>query len=491
MSAAAFPPVTQQPAPLPRFAGTALSLASLVALAWLIATQPLLLVAANLSATAACILLIRWPWLIWPVLALVLPIASGYRIGSITATETLVGAGLFYWLAHGARRRSLSVYVTPLLAPLLLYIGVLLLSSLRARDLAEAVAEVVKWAEFTAVIVVAPTVVSQRTAQWFAAALVAAGVVQALLGLYQFIFAIGPEWFILFDRFMRASGVFRQPNPFAGFLGLSLPLAASLALWGWGGVICKESRDAQRLVWAAYYSAATVIVAAGLLASWSRGGWLGAVAGLVVVLMLRSRASFVWSSVAAILAASAGLLGMFSPSMVPAGVRDRLLSLPASFRIEAALSQTVTDENFAVIERLAHWAAALRMWEQAPWLGIGPGNYAVVYPAVRLPLWEEALGHAHNIYLNTLAESGLIGLTAFVVMWLALVVWVWRRRGSTGNWQTAASLGVLGAIAHSAVHNAVDNIFVQGNYLHLALSIALLAAACNGIDRSRATLRRH
>jgi len=181
---------------------------------------------------------------------------------------------------------------------------------------------------------------------------------------------------------------------------------------------------------------------------------------------------------------------MFNPSLVPAGIRDRLSSLPESFRIETALSQTVTDENFAVIERLAHWVAALRMWEQAPWLGVGPGNYAVAYQAVRLPLWEEALGHAHNLYLNTLAEAGLIGLTAFVVLWIAFIVWVWNKRGQPGDWQTAASLGVLGALAHAAVHNVVDNIFVQGNYLHLALSIALLAAVCNEAGRSRASSRR-
>ena len=114
------------------------------------------------------------------------------------------------------------------------------------------------------------------------------------------------------------------------------------------------------------------------------------------------------------------------------------MSLPASVRIETALSQTVTDENFAVIERLAHWVAALRMWEQEPWLGIGPGNYAAVYPAVRLPLWEEALGHAHNLYLNTLAESGLIGLTAFVAIGLPLcLVWPPRFRRRLA---TAASL---------------------------------------------------
>ncbi|MEZ4611293.1 MAG: hypothetical protein R2838_13815 [Caldilineaceae bacterium] len=58
-------------------------------------------------------------------------------------------------------------------------------------------------------------------------------VLQAGLGLVQFVLQIGPEWFIIMGRFMRASGTFRQPNPFAGYLGLTLPVAVSLALWGW------------------------------------------------------------------------------------------------------------------------------------------------------------------------------------------------------------------------------------------------------------------
>ncbi len=340
----------------------------------------------------------------------------------------LLGAGFLFWLAYGARKRSLPIYVSPLLAPLLLFVGVLLLTSLRATDLTEAVAEVVKWVEFTAVIVVAPTVMSQRTAQWLAAALVAAGAAQALFGLYQFIFAIGPEWFILFERFMRASGVFRQPNPYAGFLGLCLPLSVSLALWGWGGATREDSRDGKRFPWAAYYSVTSAIIAAGLLASWSRGGWLGAVAGLVIVFVLRSRVSFFWASIAAILAAGAGLLGMFSPDIVPAGIRDRLMSLPASFRIETALSQTVTDENFAVIERLAHWVACACGSKSPGW--DSPATMPLSIRRYACRFGKRRFRHAHNLYLNTLAESGLIGLTAFVAMWLAPVVWVWRRRGS-------------------------------------------------------------
>jgi len=101
---------------------------------------------------------------------------------------------------------------------------------------------------------------------------------------------------------------------------------------------------------------------------------------------------------------------------------------------------------------------------------------------VRLPLWEEPLGHAHNIYLNVLAETGVIGFTAFLTLWGAAVVWVWRctRAGAWPGrhhaWGRALAAGLLGVLAHLAVHSLFDNLFVQGIYLHLAFWFALLAA---------------
>ncbi|MEZ4674539.1 MAG: hypothetical protein R2932_09870 [Caldilineaceae bacterium] len=97
------------------------------------------------------------------------------------------------------------------------------LSLLQATDLIEAVTEVLKWIQFAMVLLVVPAMVPPvRALAHYRPA--RAAILQALLGLYQFIFRIGPEWFIILGRFMRASGSFGQPNPYGGYLGLSLPL---------------------------------------------------------------------------------------------------------------------------------------------------------------------------------------------------------------------------------------------------------------------------
>ena len=84
------------------------------------------------------------------------------------------------------------------------------------------------------------------------------------------------------------------------------------------------------------------------------------------------------------------------------------------------------DENFALVERRAHWQAAVEMFEDSPWVGVGIGNYAVAYPAYALPKWEDPLGHAHNYYLNVLAEAGGIGFLAYILLWGA-IFWVAAR----------------------------------------------------------------
>ena len=196
------------------------------------------------------------------------------------------------------------------------------------------------------------------------------------------------------------------------------------------------------------------------------------------------------------------LLGPALTRYIPGSLTDRLSDLPAylGMGMWEVVQQPVTDENFSVIERLAHWIAALRMWELSPWLGVGPGNYAAVYPQVRLARWEEPLGHAHNIYLNVLAENGMLGMFAYLALWTGVVFWListrrrilhtenekFVRRGNvqppartaipSSAWTAALFLGVLGIIAHLSVHHLFDNLYVQGMYLHVALWLGAAVA---------------
>jgi O-antigen ligase len=470
------------PAARPRVGRFIFASAGLLVVAGAIALLPLREVALVAGGTAAGLLVLRWPWLILLPLAALLPVTSGLRLGPASATDLLLAAAVGLWFADGARRRTLPLRFSPVSAMVLAYIAVLVAAAVGAANFGEAAREVIKWIELLVLLLVAPVLVRKEQAPWVAAALVFGATAQALLGLYQFIFAVGPEYFVLLGRFMRAYGSFGQPNPFGGYLGLTLPVAVSLAIWAWQELLRGKAMRWQAWAWTGYFTATTAIIGAGLLASWSRGAWLGAAAGIFAVLLLRSRAAAVLSGVGVLILLGGLLLGAFSPNIVPKPLADRMADIPAYFGLTDVLGQPVTDENFSVLERVAHWVAAQRMWAQAPWLGVGPGNYAHVYPQVRLPQWEDALGHAHNIYLNVAAETGLVGLTVYLALLVTAFVWVWQQRSAaTGvyavtpykRWRGALLVGILGVLVHLCVHNVVDNLYVQGMVLQVGLWLAL------------------
>jgi hypothetical protein len=135
----------------------------------------------------------------------------------------------------------------------------------------------------------------------------------------------------------------------------------------------------------------------------------------------------------------------------------------------------VTDANFAVLERMAHWQAAITMWTEHPWLGVGIGNYATAYPRYALPLWPLALGHAHNYYLNIAAEAGILGLAAYLFLLGTVLVTVWRAARRYFGWWWGVALGVLGVVVHLAVHSLFDNLYVHGMYLNLGILLGVIA----------------
>lgn len=446
-----------------------------VALTWL----PLELAVAFVVTITGGVLALRRPWLVWLPLAVLAPITSGLRIGPASATDLLLAAGVGLWFIDGARQRSLPLHRSAVSTAATVYTSVLFASLFFAADLVEGAREVIKWLELVALLLVAPAMLTAHRVRWLAAALLLGACVQAGLGLYQFIFRIGPEHFVILGRFMRASGSFEQPNPFGGFLGLALPVALSLAIWAWAEFVQRSNGRWMYSLWALYYTGAALVIGLGLLASWSRGAWLGAAAGVLVVLVLRSRRAALLSAVGGLLLAGLTLLGVFSPASIPQPISARLADTTAYLDMTDVLLQPVTDENFAVVERIAHWTAAQRMWERSPWFGVGAGNYAAVYPEVRLPRWEDPLGHAHNIYLNVLGETGLIGLAAYLLLWGVVVVWTWQKvrtdpSSTDGRWLPAVAVGVLGLVAHLSVHNVVDNLFVRGIVIYIGLWLVVI-----------------
>jgi O-antigen ligase len=286
-------------------------------------------------------------------------------------------------------------------------------------------------------------------------------------------------------RFMRAYGSFRQPNPYAGYLGLVTPLALSLALWAvsrvWEGLRRGPRNLPRDMLWRCLNSAGllavTVLLAAGLGMSWSRGAWLGLAASSVAVCGLRSRRAAIVILLAAVVVGALVIAGGFTA--LPGALTERLSGFGEYIRYATSADTAhveITDANFAVLERVAHWQAAWGMFSDYPWFGVGIGNYAVAYPRYALPRWSDPLGHAHNTFLHYLAETGLLGLAGYILWLAAAVAAAWRARGANSRFAQAVAVGAVGVVAHLVVHSLVDNLYVQGVYLHLAIVLGVVSA---------------
>ncbi len=451
-------------------------IAAAAVVSWFLATMPLPLATIALFGAIFAAYTLKKPQAGIIALAFTAPFGSikEFHIAGaqVTASEAVIGLILLAWLFRMADKRQLPGFEAGWLIPLLLFLGTITASLWVALSIKSALPEIVKWVE---VLIVYLTVRSFSDARWkklMAASLVLGADLEAAVGAWQFFTRSGPKGFILNGRFLRAYGTFQQPNPFAGYLGIVFPIALSLSIWAlmeWSG-----ENKWKRWGTAVFFGASTILILAAIGMSWSRGAWLGAIAAAAVVVLARpKRSSLPLTGVASI-----GVLSILAlkPELIaiPGVVTQRLSDVYtlASGGIDIARIQ-VTDENFALIERLAHWVAGLRMWADHPWFGVGIGNYPVFYNLYNIPRWQAALGHAHNYYINIAAEAGIIGLVIYLFMWLGALVVLFRSAREGSNFQVAIAVGAIGSIVHLSVHNGFDNLFVHGIYLILAIAIGI------------------
>jgi len=160
-----------------------------------------------------------------------------------------------------------------------------------------------------------------------------------------------------------------------------------------------------------------------LVVSQTRNAWVGVVAGLVVVAVLRApRLLWVLAGLVAIL----------------------LVARPA------AVASRLTVHDASTVDRYYMWQAGVDMVLDKPVFGQGPGMILAVYPRYR---WPEAPNHnqphLHNNALQVAATRGLPGLAFFawwVVVALATALAEVRHSRAPSGWASVAALGGLVAL---------------------------------------------
>lgn len=134
---------------------------------------------------------------------------------------------------------------------------------------------------------------------------------------------------------------------------------------------------------------------------------------------------------------------------------------------------TLFDPNFVSnSERILIWQSAVDMWRDYPITGVGLNNFKQMEEIYLSPLHKEPFhNHAHNVFLNFLAETGLVGLVGLVSLFACIF---YRLTRSINNPVVLAVLLITGNLL---LHGLVDyNFYHQASMLVywfiLGLSIA-------------------
>jgi O-antigen ligase len=187
-------------------------------------------------------------------------------------------------------------------------------------------------------------------------------------------------------------------------------------------------------------------------------------------------------------AAGAFALALALAGVLPAAILDRLSQLIEYFGVFDVRGVEVSTENWAVVERMAHWQAGWNMFEDHPWLGVGAGNYAAAYAAYFIGPWREALGHAHNYYVNILAELGVAGgavlLLLLGVAFLQLGRTLVRSEDAGDRFWRAVLAGVFGGLVVFSIHNLFDSLFVHSVNIQMGVLLGLGVVAAEHLKAS-------
>ena len=399
------------------------------------------------------------------LIAVTIPVqeAVTVAIGPVSMTLTrlallpfLVGWGIL-WL-----NRRAEIRLTPPIVAWFLLLAALVASFPAAVDRIAWAEEVYRWSAAFAIYVVASDVMKRAENARPLLIGSASGIVLAsLAGIGQIATAAGPASFQA-NGLTRVYAFFGEPNPFAAYLEMTLPLLIAISLpW-----LIERQPGLFGRTGMVLLAAIAAVGSLMLLLTQSRGGYLGFGASLVAIGLLSGQRSRILTLASLVVLA---LLVTFTPPGRFAA--QRFTSSVAVFNT----GEEVTVENWSVQERVAHWRAGLQMLRDKPWTGVGAGNFNQRYREYT-QVWRFRIprGHAHNNEIQMGAQSGYTGLIAYLALLFTVGARILRgMRRTTHASARVLAIGAFGVFIAVLVHGQFD-------YLHgLSLSIAFaLALAC-------------
>ncbi|MCL4385527.1 MAG: O-antigen ligase family protein, partial [Cyanobacteria bacterium] len=278
--------------------------------------------------------------------------------------------------------------------------------------------------------------------------------------------------FGIFEYFTHGSILIRSSQRM--FLALNFAHNATGSVYAVAGIFAlifflyERNRNKKIL-----YFLLFLILAVALILTKSRGSLLGFVAGIVFVFWMYFR------SFKKFIIAFAAVVVVSVPFVILSGLYKRFINIFSE----------KGDAN--TIIRLDLWSKAWHLFLRSPIFGIGFGRINDVYDiydGVHLTGYEGGINfymgshiittssHAHNSYLQFLAETGIIGLGLLILFWVFCFRLIFKAYFSSNNkFSKILHLSALSSVVILFVLSLTENYFSASTVMILVSMVVSLS----------------
>ncbi len=206
-----------------------------------------------------------------------------------------------------------------------------------------------------------------------------------------------------------------------------------------------------------------VVYTVGIILSYSRAAWISVffAFGIFIIVMLKIK--FRWLLLGVIV--FVGLFIAFQQQILDTLEKNKQDS--SENFVEHVRSITNISSDASNLERINRWQSAIRLFNDRPLFGWGPGTYQFVYAPYQRSKEKTIIstnlgdkGNAHSEYLGPLSEEGLPGML-LVFLLVGYIIYTGLMVYKKGNREVkfislASTLGLITYYVHGFLNNFLD-----------------------------------
>lgn len=374
---------------------------------------------------------------------------------SISATQIALSIILLSWIVLMLMEKRIIFARIPLNYPFLIYFCIVIIAALLGADFSHSAKAIHKFWIAMIFFAMLTFIEDMRMVKRLIYILLITTSIVSIYGVLQHIFPgldiARPkgrkvvQWTA--EGGVASTGFFDHHMTYGGFLLLIFSLSFSLSLSRVQQIVKNKQFFFLHTV------LPTILIFAGLISSMTRNAWMGSIFAVIFIVILKVKRKIIAFSVI-------GSIFLFLTAYT---------LLPTAYSLQSPfLNRFKSIFNISTnIERFYIWKSTIDMIIEHP-LGVGMDNYSKAINDYRGKYSHKfsagSDAHAHNTILTQAAEHGIVGLSAFLWIWIIFFkegvrLYLSLLHTPHSTLRTSIVLGGLGAVAGFHVAGMFENNF--------------------------------